>query len=256
MGEVSVYSSKTFKIHYDDRDLIILQPLGYVLDKHWVEAGSPFFGIMKKTRCTRILVDQTQLKGSWLPQLAVLEKVLIPHAAKMGFLKLGFVYSDDMSTVHSLNRFLEMSGKFFDTLLTQAFYNRDNAIEWILDQEVSLSPPKYSDTISVRVHGTHQLIPLDDIFYIWSKDGYLNIVTKDDTYRTRSTIVDFKQRVPDFIKQIHKSYLVNTNYLDNISYFAGGSYKANLKGLPNIRLTIGRSYAPTIKKDLGIAGSW
>lgn len=60
-------------------------------------------------------------------------------------------------------------------------------------------------------------LKLDDIIYIQSDKNYLDIITTNSKFTIRNTLLDFSKELPSSFKQIHRSILVNSDFIDRIS---------------------------------------
>jgi len=172
----------------------------------------------------------------------------------------------DSAAIHSLNRYLEISGAFSDKMELQAFANAEVAIQWVLGEDMSNASDELleasgnnagvtessNELITLRVAGQHLIIAASDINYIWSDKGKAHIFTKGNSVFTRSTLSELLNKLPRYFQRINKSYLVNTKEIHHIEYYLGGAYRAYLKDLPKIKLPVSRKYAPGLKKYLGI----
>jgi DNA-binding LytR/AlgR family response regulator len=87
------------------------------------------------------------------------------------------------------------------------------------------------DSRSTKVH-----IPVDSIVYVESHEHQLSIHSKSEIYFHSSSLHHFLQNLSNtnFV-QIHKSYVINLDYLKGIE-------KAEVLLIENIRLPIGRKY--------------
>ncbi len=79
----------------------------------------------------------------------------------------------------------------------------------------------------------HKLF-VDDILYIESDRNYLTFVSKEKKYIIIDTLKAWKEKLPHHFFHIHKSYIVNTNYIEKI---AGNEIYISQKRIP-----IGRTY--------------
>ncbi|HKX85444.1 MAG TPA: response regulator [Flavobacterium sp.] len=55
----------------------------------------------------------------------------------------------------------------------------------------------------------HVKINLEEINYIESQKNYLLLYTESEVYKYRSTLTDFKPKLPRYFIQIHKGFMVN-----------------------------------------------
>ena len=244
-------------IEYDKRHFIYIQGIGYISNKQWIEGALPLPKLIKEKDCGNLIIDQRHMKGTWLPKLSWLQKEFLPELLSIKPSRTAFIYSKDPATVQSLNRYLELLGEVYEEEFeVQAFYHPESAINWTLGFNIQVNPNTISNSLSLRLDGKHQIILIEDIYYIWSESGLAHVVTKEHTYASRITLDNILKKLPEHIQQIHRSYLVNIKKINNIQYYAGGAYKAYLKDFAKLTLPVGRKYASQLKERLGIKGNW
>lgn len=95
---------------------------------------------------------------------------------------------------------------------------------------------KKNTLISLDSRATKVHIPADSIVYVESHDHQLSIHSKNEIYFDSSSLYKFLQKVSNtnFV-QIHKSYIINLDYLKGID-------KGEILLVENTRLPIGRKY--------------
>lgn len=85
-------------------------------------------------------------------------------------------------------------------------------------------------------------IPYNDIVYIESLSDYIKVITIKDEIVSKEKISNLASRLPDIFLRIHRSFIINTDRLNNIS--------SDEVTVDNITLTIGRSYRKAVKESL------
>lgn len=95
---------------------------------------------------------------------------------------------------------------------------------------------KKNTLISLDSRATQVHIPIDSIIYVESREHQLTIHSKNDIYYHSSSLTSFLLKISslNFI-QIHKSYIINLDYLKGIN-------KGEILLFDNTRLPIGRKY--------------
>lgn len=95
---------------------------------------------------------------------------------------------------------------------------------------------KKNTLISLDSRATKVHIPIDSIIYIESREHQLSIHSKKDIYYDSSSLSTFLSKISNtnFV-QIHKSYIINLDYLKGIN-------KSEVLLFENTRLPIGRKY--------------
>lgn len=90
--------------------------------------------------------------------------------------------------------------------------------------------------LPISYKANKSIIAMDDIIYVESFDHMLKIILFNHTYYDNRTLKNFVKLLPnDTFVQIHKSYIINLNYLHS---FTGNSVTL----LNDITLNIGRKY--------------
>lgn len=85
-------------------------------------------------------------------------------------------------------------------------------------------------------------IPYDDIVYIESLTDYIKVVTVKDEIVSKEKISKLASRLPDIFLRIHRSFIINTERIEE------RSFDEVLVGA--VRLNIGRSYRKVVKDIL------
>lgn len=85
-------------------------------------------------------------------------------------------------------------------------------------------------------------IPYEDIVYIESLSDYIKVITVKDQIMSKEKISNLTSRLPDIFLRIHRSFIINTDRLKNIS--------SDEVTVDDITLTIGRSYRKAVKESL------
>jgi len=85
-------------------------------------------------------------------------------------------------------------------------------------------------------------IPYDDIVYIESLSDYIKVITVRDQIVSKEKISNLAMRLPDVFLRIHRSFIINTDRIKNISF--------DEVMVGDVPLTIGRSYRKAVKESL------
>ncbi|RWZ52307.1 response regulator transcription factor [Halobacillus fulvus] len=89
-----------------------------------------------------------------------------------------------------------------------------------------------------------------DILYVFREDRVTKIVCPNRTYETKSPLKEIEQRLEGFsFFRIHKSYLVNLNYVDRLTPWFNGAYQLELRGLQD-QLSVSRNYVKGLRNKL------
>ncbi len=101
------------------------------------------------------------------------------------------------------------------------------------------------ETIFLNVDKTLHKIIVNDILHVESDRNYITIVSKNKKLTYIDSLKNWKERLPEntFI-QVHKSFIVNSNFVEKIS--------GNALYLRDNRIPIGRTYKQDLLKKLKI----
>ncbi|MCA1012380.1 LytR/AlgR family response regulator transcription factor [Halobacillus halophilus] len=95
----------------------------------------------------------------------------------------------------------------------------------------------------------HYLNP-ESIVYVYREERWTKIVGKTHTYKTRAPLKEVEHRLRGFpFFRIHKSYLVNLNYVDRLTPWFNGAYQLELQGTEE-KLSVSRNYVKDLRKQL------
>lgn len=117
--------------------------------------------------------------------------------------------------------------------------------------EVPHKQPDENLRVVVKDGATIQIIPTSEILYIEAYDDYVKIHTKDKYHLKKKTLNYYEQTLnpKDFLR-IHRSFIINVNYLTKIDSFEKNSYRATLTNLAQV--PISRNSYGNLKKMLGV----
>jgi len=109
------------------------------------------------------------------------------------------------------------------------------------------SPP--AQRIKVSLGDKIYLIDLPDIVYFEAKEKYTFLHTGDREYIIDETIsgLEGKLEASTFVR-IHRSYIVNVNFIREIVKWFAGRYKVRLKDTGGTELIVTRNYADRIRR--------
>jgi len=95
-----------------------------------------------------------------------------------------------------------------------------------------------------------KIVPLEDVQYIEAYDDYVKIHIEERYHIKKQTMSYYEKNLPGQFMRIHRSYLLNINYLNKIESFEKNSYVAILKN--GKRIPISRNSYSDVKQRLGI----
>jgi two-component system LytT family response regulator len=105
--------------------------------------------------------------------------------------------------------------------------------------------------IVVKDKGAINVIPTSDVYFLKAYDDYVKIHVKDSYFLKKKTMNYFEKTLSssDFVR-IHRSYIININYLTKIEAFEKNNYRATLTN-GNV-VPISRTSYSELKKNLGL----
>lgn len=110
-----------------------------------------------------------------------------------------------------------------------------------------LSRHSYHSTLTIRTgDGVYHVLEKDSICYLQSEGNYLNIQTRESTYRTRNTLKSLTVRLGAPFLRIHKSTIVNPGHIRQLRHWRNGEYLVVMNdGKP---LTSSKTHKESINK--------
>jgi hypothetical protein len=249
MAKEILFEADYCTVIYDDAHFIYIKVTGYFSSKIIQEYTMEILGLAHLKECTNIIIDQTEMRGTWSYALKWLEDEFLPIIREWkDEIRIAYISPNDTSSKQSLYRFIEIINDFD----IQVFEDLEESKSWLLDLPQLAVLDHTLKVISVLNKGRHMIIEVDTINYLWISKKIVYLATKDKTYETRSTLKNILQKLPDYFLQIHRNYAINLKKVASIKYYAGGSYLLYIKNLPKTRIPVGRVYAAHLKKRLGI----
>lgn len=102
--------------------------------------------------------------------------------------------------------------------------------------------PIKKDFIFLKHKEFHVKINLEEINYIESQKNYLLLYTESEVYKYRSTLTDFKPKLPNHFIQIHKGFMVNKHKING--------YNSNYMLVNDRQLPISRTFKNSVNQLL------
>ena len=93
--------------------------------------------------------------------------------------------------------------------------------------------------------------PIDQIAYIESNQKKTWFYTKDGQYSTIQTLRALEQRLPSSFLRIHRSYIVNISFIQQLSRDLSSNLILRLKIPDSPELTVSQTYIPNVRRILG-----
>lgn len=110
--------------------------------------------------------------------------------------------------------------------------------------------------LAVQQGARYTIVSYPDIIYIQARAKKSVVHTEKEQFVSAKLLRKFLPSLPSKIfLRIHRSYIVNLEWIREIEYDIGGSYIVKLKDEDETVLPISREIAQELKKNLGIKGS-
>ena len=110
----------------------------------------------------------------------------------------------------------------------------------------------YLTRIPSRIGDKIYILADDDIVYFKSEDKVVFAYLADSDFIVNYTLEELLTRLnPDKFFRIHRSTIVNLNYVKTIEAWFGGGYKMKVRDKRNTELTISRSAGRLLREKLG-----
>ncbi|MGX4766952.1 LytR/AlgR family response regulator transcription factor [Bacillus mojavensis] len=95
------------------------------------------------------------------------------------------------------------------------------------------------------------IVDTKDIIFTGTEDGHVNVKTFDASYSVNDTLVVIEKKLPepDFLR-VHRSFVVNTEYIKEIQPWFNSTYNLIMKD--GSKIPVSRTYAKELKKLLHI----
>ncbi|WP_226585356.1 LytR/AlgR family response regulator transcription factor [Halobacillus litoralis] len=104
--------------------------------------------------------------------------------------------------------------------------------------------------LAVEVEDTIEYLEPGEIVYVYREGRVTKIVGRNKVYITRDALKDVENRLKGFsFFRIHKSYLVNLDYIYRLTPWFNGAYQLELQGMEE-KLSVSRNYVKDLRKEL------
>lgn len=94
------------------------------------------------------------------------------------------------------------------------------------------------DRISVKDGTRIHLIPLEELVYVEASGDYITLFTTDKQYIKEQTMKSLVSQLPSGFIRIHRSVIVNCNFIARIELFEKQSYRIRLKNGIHLKVSI------------------
>ncbi|MCM4167236.1 Sensory transduction protein LytR [Arenibacter antarcticus] len=81
---------------------------------------------------------------------------------------------------------------------------------------------------------------------------YVSIYTNSGNHLTEQSLAQLEEKLPDYFLRVHRSIIINTNYVENAQKYFNSRYIITLKTKTKSSITTGRSYISQVKSWLNV----
>lgn len=100
-----------------------------------------------------------------------------------------------------------------------------------------------------KIDETWKPVPIDQVSHIESSQKKTWFYTEQETYCSIHTLKNLKHQLPDIFLPIHRSYIVNINYIEEISRDIASNYQLTLRD--GSVLPVSQNYTASVRERLG-----
>lgn len=97
------------------------------------------------------------------------------------------------------------------------------------------------------------MVPIDQIRFIEAKDDYSCIYTETDRFLSTISLQKLEDRlVGHGFFRIHRSYIVNLEYVADVEVISAGILQLTIQGFEDKHISVSRRRVVALKRALGI----
>ena len=127
------------------------------------------------------------------------------------------------------------------------------ALDKIVEHIKPLNLPVSVERIPVVKSGSKVLVPIDQIRFIGAKDDYSCIYTETDRFLSTISLQKLEDRlVGHGFFRIHRSYIVNLEYVADVEVISAGILQLTIQGFEDKHISVSRRRVVALKRALGI----
>lgn len=143
---------------------------------------------------------------------------------------------------------------FASSLLVLLIYNRANSMvidaQWVeiknLKEQPSTTYEDKKPTLNIKIGNKLKVIPISDVHWFEADDYCVKVHTMDKTYTMRKSLKSLQKELASLkFVRVHRSALLNLNYLDHIDF-----HSSTVKLQDTSEIPISKSGASLLKKIL------
>ena len=101
--------------------------------------------------------------------------------------------------------------------------------------------------ISVHMRGRITLIPVSEIIYFIADNKYVTVRTAKEQHLIEESLVSLEEEFSDRFLRVHRSSLVNTDYLRGMEKNTAGHWRVLMKDIDE-KLVVSRRHTPQVRR--------
>jgi len=118
--------------------------------------------------------------------------------------------------------------------------------------KAAAAPTQAPETIQKLIVSTDKkvvLLNIDDIAYLESRDRHCIIYTKEGAYASHQCLGYYEKKLENrHFFRVHKSFIINLNYVCELTPWTNGAYNIKLRGFEKISLPLSRKQVKPFKE--------
>lgn len=123
--------------------------------------------------------------------------------------------------------------------------NKDEVVSKLMSVLKDI-PEEKIKRIKVKTGQEILFLDVENIYYFKSDEKYTAVHTFDENHIISETLSELEKGLPENFKRIHRSYIVNIDYLKKLKKWFGGKYIAVMKDKDESNLPVSLSYKSNI----------
>lgn len=245
-----LFHSPQIDVYYDSRHFFTSRWKGYFSVQQFKEIAETILPYLKAKNCGNAVIDLELMRGTFLQAVPWIEEYCLPQAVAGGLVKMGIVNSKDPNTQRSIERMLEVN----DQYEAQLFEDYFTAEKWILGQleNVNFDDAKLNGRLVVRKKEKYVIIEPEDICYLHPQEKGTAIQMEGELHQSNVPLKDIFPQLPPTFIQIHRSYIININFVSSVERSESGAYFVTLNCFPGSKLPVSKKLFPAFRKVIGL----
>jgi len=131
--------------------------------------------------------------------------------------------------------------------------NQSSNVDLQLIKSMFLNDVRKPSSLAIKKKDKIILIDFDEIVYVNAEDKYININTKvGDKHLMGKSLADLLDQLPEQFVRVHRSYIVNKNFVSEIHKHFKGKYILQLSDKLGSKIKTGETYNQVMKEVFGL----